>query len=361
MIKRSVSVISLSLFLLFSCKPKKRENNTLCNSDYNQTELLTNYAEHLIIPGLKTFEESLVSFQGIWQRYASNAASLKELQDSFIETYVNLQKIQCFDFGPMESHMFIEKANSFPLNQGKLAQSIASANINFSEPERFDVGFPALEFLIFGLSATNIDSFKTDQTKQYIEAILSDLIQRIMMINSDWVSYKNTFINAQGTDAGSSLSLMVNALNKSFEINKRDRVGIPSGVLTLGLKQPELVEAPQSFLSKKLLLTNLEYNKLFFQGKYGKVNGEGLDNVLAHIKAAKNDLGLSNSIEDNYDAMLNKIDMFPGSLKEQVQSANSSVIDLYALMSKQVVSLKSDMPSVLCIAITYLDNPSDSD
>ena len=361
MIKRSVSIISLLLIFLFSCKPKNKKDSTLCSSDYNQTELLTNYAENLIIPGLETFEKSMVSLQMVWQGYASGGVSLKELKDSFTETYLELQKIQCFDFGPMESQMFMEKANSFPLNQGALAKSISTVNINFSEPERFDIGFPALELLFFGLSNSDIDSFNTDQTRQYIDAILKDLVQRIKMVNADWVSYKTSFINAQGTDAGSSLSLIVNALNKSFEVSKRDRIGIPSGVLTLGLKQPELVEAPHSFISNKLLLANLEYSKLFFQGKHGGINGEGLDDVLAYINAPKNERGLRNSIEDNYDAIFSKIQLFPGSLKEQVQSANSSLVELYALMSKQVVYLKSDMPSVLCIAITYLDNPSDSD
>ena len=121
------------------------------------------------------------------------------------------------------------------------------------------------------------------------------------------------------------------------------------------------MESPHAEFSKELLLGNLDCTKRFFQGIWNKGDGEGLDEVLDYIKASKNDIGLSIGILNNYDAMIAKLQSYSGTLKNQVVNGNSEVIALYSLMSKQLVYLKSDMPSVLCIAITYLDNPSDSD
>ena len=361
MINKVFVLVSLSMCLLFSCKPKKTEDNNLCNSDYDQSALLTNYAENLIIPGLKGFETSMIALQKDWENYKAKTISLLQLQERFKQTYLDFQEITYFDFGPMETEMFNEKANFFPLNKEELGKSIAATNIDFAKPNRYDIGFPAMEFLFFGLSNTNIDSFNASKTQTYVDAILGDLTQSIKAVNVGWQSFKSQFLNAKGTDAGSSLSLIVNALNKTFEFDKRDRVGIPSGVLTLGIKQAHLVEAPNSEISKELLLANLKAGQDFFKGKSSVGDGEGLDDVLEYIKASKDNIGLSNGILDTYTKMIDKAESYPGSLKSQVENDNNKVIELYSLMSKQLVYLKSDMPSVLCIAITYLDNPSDSD
>jgi len=50
-----------------------------------------------------------------------------------------------------------------------------------------------------------------------------------------------------------------------------------------------------------------------------------------------------------------------GSLQEEVAENQAAVENAYAEVTKNLVNLKTDLPSVLCVSITYIDNPSDSD
>jgi hypothetical protein len=355
---RIVGLIVLVIFMGACTAPEKLDDN-LCSKDYDQTALLTNYADNLIIPGLAEYSAELDQFGLAWSAYQANK-DLTVLKTSLKSLQLAFQKIQCFDFGPLEKHILVEKTNPFPLNKPALAASIANSNTNFILASRFDIGLPALEFLVFGLAETDLDSFQSTKVVAYATAIVNDMTQRTRLCMEDWKTYKSEFISNQGTNAGSSLSLMVNAINKNWEQSRRDRVGIPSGVLTLGIKQVALLEAPNGGYSKELLIENIKCSEAFFTGT-GASDGPGLDDVLQFLNVIKDDVSLKDGVINNYQAILGKVNGINTDLKNTIENNNQAMLDIYALMSKQTIYLKSDMPSVMCIAITYLDNPSDSD
>jgi uncharacterized protein len=317
-----------------ACTPPEKLDDNLCSKDYDQTALLTNYADNIIIPGLAEYSNELDQFGLAWNAYKSN----KDLTD----LKASLKTLQ------------------LAVNKPALAASIANANTNFILASRFDIGLPALEFLVFGLAETDLDSFHSTKVMAYATAIVNDMSQRTRVCLEDWKTYRTEFISNQGTNAGSSLSLMVNAINKNWEQSRRDRVGIPSGVLTLGIKQVALLEAPNAGYSKELLIENIKCSEAFFTGT-GASDGPGLDDVLQFLNVIKDDVSLKDGVVNNYQAILTKVNAINSDLKSTIENNNQAMLDIYALMSKQTIYLKSDMPSVMCIAITYLDNPSDSD
>ena len=60
----------------------------------------------------------------------------------------------------------------------------------------------------------------------------------------------------------------------------------------------------------------------------------------------------------DFSQLLNDLN---SSLDAAVINEEAAVSELYQSMSSYVVLAKTDMPTALCISITYVDNPSDSD
>jgi len=70
---------------------------------------------------------------------------------------------------------------------------------------------------------------------------------------------------------------------------------------------------------------------------------------------------LVDDIESQYTLMLNELGDVDNPLTEAVDEDTDDVQEAYNAISRQVVNLKTDVPAVACVAITYVDNPSDSD
>ena len=69
--------------------------------------------------------------------------------------------------------------------------------------------------------------------------MVTDIQERVNHTYNGWTNgYDETFINNTGTAAGTSLSLIINGLNENYEMIKREKLGVPSGVLTLDFPNP---------------------------------------------------------------------------------------------------------------------------
>jgi hypothetical protein len=90
-------------------------------------------------------------------------------------------------------------------------------------------------------------------------------------------------------------------------------------------------------------------------------NGVGLDDYLRTVGTMKGNETLDAVIQNQFTSALNALDALSNPLSETVNTNNAAVVNAYNELTKQLVYIKTDMPSVLCVAITYIDNPSDSD
>jgi hypothetical protein len=150
---------------------------------------------------------------------------------------------------------------------------------------------------------------------------------------------------------------LINQLNENYEFLKRDRIGLPSGVLTLDIANPTKVEAFYSGISLELAIKSLEASVNLYTGS----NGLGLDDLLIAAEAMKGTETLDAVIQAQFSKAKDALEALQGPLSAAVENDQLAVQQAYAELSQQLVHIKTDMPTVLCVAITYIDNPSDSD
>lgn len=345
-----------------------KKDDVGCASDYDQTALLENVANNLIIPAYQNLLPESSSLKIALDAFKSDysVANLEVLQNQIKSTYLVFQLCAQFEFGPAESLAFRATTNNFPLNLAEFESNVEMTIPNMTDITRYDKGLPALDYIFYGTADNQEDivSFlaSNEHYIAYAELIVDQLIQQVEVIGGQWQTYKNDFIANQGTNAGSSMSLIVNALNQNFEISKRDRIGIPSGVLTLNFTNPDKVEAFYGGYSNDLLKASLDATISLYLGRdEHAVNREGLDDLLKIINAKKDGALLHDIIEEQYSVLLLLLDNIEGELSTAVDQESGKVIDLYKEMSNQVINTKTDMCSVMCISITYVDAPSDTD
>ncbi|MBR9921354.1 MAG: imelysin family protein [Bacteroidetes bacterium] len=373
MLLRISTLILASAFLLLgsACKNDDGDDNPItdCMSDFDQETMYENLVNQLIMPSYDNLLNQLALLEDQLDIFmpAPDAPKLEALQNQFIETWKSWQWAAAFEFGPAEENFLRSSLNNFPVDTQAVHANIQSGNWDFDLPDNYDKGFPAMDYLLFGSAANNAsiaDLFaNSDAHRDYVQAVFQDMYNRTLATQTAWTdNYAATFIANTGTAAGTSLSLVVNNLNQFYEIIKRDQIGIPSGVVTLGFTNPDKVEAYYSGISLGLCKEALAANEAFYLGNnQNGDSGQGLDDFLRHIGALKNGQSLDQLIQDQYSLAKSALEALEAPLSETVDQNPEAVSEAYAELSRQVVQLKTDLPSALCVSITYIDNPSDSD
>ena len=366
---RSSLLFATLIFLGASCQDDELPGNA-CNSDFDQTILFAAVADNLILPGYETLADDLEELRLAHLDFVADPtpATLTPLREKFESSWITWQSVEQFNFGPAEEFTLRQRFNPFPLNVDETEARIAAENLDFSNPDAsFTQGFPALDYLLYGTGDTYdaiIVTLEEPSYRAFLADQISDLASTSAIVRNKWRDgYRDQFVNNTGTAAGSSLSLMVNNLNQNYEILKRDRLGIPSGVLTIGIPNPDRVEAPHSGISLELARASLRATYAFYLSHDPSSEPEitGLDDYLIAIDARKNDQSLDALIRAQFDVAVSTLNALDGRLQDLAADETSRVVDAYNEVTKNLVNLKTDLPSVLCVSITYVDNPSDSD
>lgn len=353
---------------LSSCKDDNQKFTPSCISEYDISPLLVNYVDEIIIPRLESFDKQFDECYQEGENFIDNPQleNLIQFRMEYIAVYKLWQTVSAFSFGPGEDVFWVSSFNNFPLNESKVLLDVQDGKMDFSSPDDYNKGLPLLDFFLYGLSDSEegiLDSFSINNAYGiYTKAVLDDMDKKLDDVIGNWQSYANEFKQKTGTTDGQSINLLVNTLNKDYEYIKRNKIGIPSGVLSLGFTNPREVESYHSGQSLELAKTAIQSSKDLFLGtKFDGTDGEGLEEILRSIGADKNGVSLADVIINQYDIALERINAIEETLQESVDNDKQNVIDAYNALSEQVIYLKSDMPSVMCIPITYVDNPSDSD
>ncbi len=360
---RGVLFLMMGLFFLPACEP---ETTSSCANDYDQGTLFTRLADDLIIPAYADSKNEVASLNASWTAFSQSGTSsdLLNVQNDFKSAYEAFVKVEYFEFGPAEDVALRTSLNNFPANTLLIEANISSGTYDLEAPDNYYAGFPALDYLLFsGTENEILDRFNNansgDAFRTYVSGILGIMVTKLDAVNSGWDSYRGNFISNTGTAAGTSLSLIINALNENFEKTKRDRLGIPAGLTALNAPPvPQNVEAFHSGHSLVLMKESFSFAKEFFRNG----NGEGLDNFLDDINAlGSNGQSLTSVINGGFDDINSSVNLLPEPLSDAVINNEDLVTQAFSDASRQVVHIKTDMPTMLCVAITYIDNPSDSD
>jgi len=359
----------LSGLMITSCKEDDNPagGGDPCSSTFDQAAMFVNVADNIIIPAYADFQSKVNDLTAKTAAFTATpeTSSLSDLQASFSAAYLSWQAAALYEFGPAEEVFLRNSVNNFPLNISETEANISSGSYDFDTPDRFDKGLPALDYLLFGLGGNPteiLESYTTNalasQYRQYLTDVVADIQSRIDHTVDGWSNaYRNTFVANTGTAAGTALSLIINNWNENYELIKREKLGVPSGVVTLGFTNPESVEAFHSGQSLELIVAALEATQQLYLGG----NGAGLDDYLDNINAQKDGQSLNSLIKGLFISSISKVNVLNGRLSDLVDTDNAAVVDAYNEVTRQLVNIKTDLPSVLCVSITYIDNPSDSD
>ncbi|MEM9990887.1 MAG: imelysin family protein [Bacteroidota bacterium] len=351
------------LFLIIGLSPAcENESNTPepCSSKFDQASLFTNVADNLILPAYKELQQNTNALSDATTAFvqAPSDDNLAALQQVWRDAYLVWQSAEPYNFGPAEAELLRSSLNNYPVNVDAIADNLEAGTWNLDAVDTYDKGFPALDYLLFG-TADAVNFFQNNPTAlQYLTDVVEQIKSKTDNTLKAWQGdYRATFIANTGTADGTALSQIVNSLNENYENIKRNKIGVPSGVVALGIPFPESVEARFSRISLELTKKALEVSKNYFQGG----EGVGLDDYLNEINAEKGDELLTDVINSQYDLAAAELEKIEGPLQVAVEEQNEQVVEAYKTVSTQVVHLKADMTSVLCVEITYIDNPSDSD
>lgn len=357
------SLLLAILFLGSGCDDEEPGGGNACSSDFDQAAMLRQYAEGEIVPAFTAFAAAADQLESAGTNFLTNPSTntLAAFRAQFSTTYRSWQGVEPFAFGPAERLALRSTINPFPTDTSRVNDLITNG-VPAEYAFTFDQGLPALDYLLFARDVEATVQFfmaaPNANLSDYVATQLQSISQLANQALTDWRGdYGNTFVANTGTAAGTGLSLVINSLNEHWENTKRDRVGIPSGVVTLGFTNPDNVEGRYSGLSASLLEEAVRTSQRYFRAG----DGTGLDDYLEAVGAEKNGRSLTSLINEQYAAGLAALDAVNDPLSEAVDTEPDAVSDLYRELVQNIVLLKTDMPSVLCVAITYVDNPSDSD
>lgn len=370
-------LVILCTSLLWACTGSKHEPITADNG-YDRAAMLTNIADEIILPSYAKFKGKLDLMVSQSDSFATkpSAESLVKLRQTWVDSYVEWQKVELFDVGPAEIYTLHSYLNIYPTSTTAIETNISTGTYNFGLPTSYpEQGFPALDYLINGLGATDDEilakyTTAADAAKRisYLKAVVAQLNTRFVKIYTEWTTnnYRATFISKTNMDIYSSTSLLVNGYVLNYERYIRSgKFGIPSGaMLTDGTTAPEKVEAYyKKDLSLTLAKTAHQASLDLYNGTSALTGTQGpsLRKYLLALDAKDTKTGVSlvAEIDSQFVKVADRLNVLKPNLAEEVSTNNQAMINTFDEMQKLVRLLKVDMTSALSVTITYTDNDGD--
>ena len=372
--KKSILLFSLSVALaggvVSSCKKAVEEPITATGgtTDLNRTALLTQWADSLIKPGYQAFGNKLAVLKTQTAAFAAapTAAGLQGSRQAWREAYLEWQKVEMFEFGPAADVSLVNRFNIYPTDAAGIRQNIASGTYNFELTSAIpQQGFPALDFLLNGIGADDaaiVQAYAaTPNQRRYLTDVVGNMDQLMAGVQAKWNGpYRATFIGSTGTNAGSSLSLAVNAFSRYYEHFLRSgKIGIPAGAMS-GVVAPEKIEAYyyRRDLPLQLAVAAHAAVQKAFNGRAGQPSLKAYLDALG-AKDSRTGQSLAQIINAQFDAAAQQLAALGPDLHATIQTRNAAATQAFAEMQKAVRLLKVDMTSAMSVSVTYVDNDGD--
>lgn len=352
--------LSILVTLLFSgCS---EESTTNQSSNFDRQTFLEFMVDEQILPTVTNLQSKANALNENINNFSSEPTvqELNSAREKWLELANAWQYMHIFDFGASElpTGNLGEEIATFPINEAKILTYVGNDDYLFQNFDRDTRGIYAIEYFLF---AENADLSIPSQLT-YLKALTARLVEQTTTVQQRWsTSGKEDFLSQNGTDAGSSLSNLVNAMAKSYEAIKNFKLGIPLG-LRPGQNSQELsrMEGYYSDVSLSLItthfnaLTNVWKGNANFSSRTGLGFEEYLESVFGGQELKESSLSAISEIEQK----LSQIDT-QGSLIQAIDTNQNTVIELHNLFQQHTRFFKSDLASLLGVSITF--NSGDGD
>lgn len=357
MLKNICPALVVLLILLNGCKPGNGGDK------FDRSGMLTNVGNNVIVPAHQQFAEAANTFKQQKDSFILNpsVASLDSLKEAFLIAYTAFIKVETYSFTPSGE---LRNINVFVTDTTQINANILSGVYDLNAANNISAkGFPALDYLLFSRNSNEIvNLFTTDVNAAKRVQYLNDICNEVETVAASsvtaWTDFLPQFISASGTDAGSSVGMLVNDISFQSERCRRDRVGNSLGYIgfiSSGNTDAHLLEGYYATYSKELLLSGLGALKDLYEGG----TATGFDDYLTYLNADYNGQPLAPAISAQFDLVIQKAQNVPVDFSTALSTNKPEMESLFLELKKLTVMLKVDMSSQLGVIINYSDNDGD--
>lgn len=339
--------------------------SNLNNCDFDESAMLTNYADGIIGPRMNDLVTATALLKGSVDAFVASPSTslLSEVRISFIAAYRQYQRCSSFAFGPglVNGVPFRDRFNTFPTNTNFMETSI-DAGTAVSESPQSVVGFPAIDYLLFGTNGETgqdvVDKYVNGPSAANRGIFLTQLAEELKTttasINTGWDSYRSTFISNTGSALGTSISLMGNEFNRDYEVLKNFKFKVPLGKLNGGVVLPDKVEGYYSGISAELASEQMDAVTDFYKGvSETGTDGLGLADYLECLQTESGDELLSVAITERFQTVKDRLSQVPDPMSETLTTNKPVVDQAYTEMQMTVPLIKHEMTTAFGVQINY--------
>jgi hypothetical protein len=365
---KRIVVLLFTALIFAACSDNGGKNGPNLN-DFDRKQMLSDWSD-IIIASYEAYNTETTKLESAAVDFQANPTveTLNALTSQWENSYIVWQHVSMFEIGPASDVNLRNSTNIYPTDTTAIHQNVSSESINFTLPSTYDEqGFPALDFLLFGLASSpeaTVDFYqKNPAYAKYIVSITDHLNDLSTTVLSEWANtYRDDFVENSENMASGSVDMFTNDFifyyEKAFRAGK---IGNPAGVFSSDAL-PELVEAHyHGNLSKTLTLEALVATQLFFNGQshYTETRGESFASYLDYLNTMKEGADLSGLINTKFDEAHNYIQTLDEDYAAVVQNDKFDLIRAFDLLQQNVVLMKVDMLQALGINVDYVDADGD--
>jgi hypothetical protein len=355
-------VLLSSLLAVAACK-ENQPNDPV----FDRSAMLTRYADSVLKPGslraTAAISVLLDSIQNL--RSEGDITALQGARNAWKKAVVGFQEIEAAYVGPAADVQVQLFGNYFPVDTAGLKSRLANGNWGLNDAATLR-GFSAIEYLLWqpGIPEQTLAEQSRVERGTYLHFLTTQLDALITEVSTAWAgNYRNSFVEADGDDVASSLSIMVNQFNKGLDHTKRYRVGIPTGYTgndLTGPANPGKGEGMYSGSSALICEAYLRALQRVLNGNSPYTQGLGLLDYADAVgvpDAQGRTLGkrINDQFELCFTAVRNTGNNWAGSMKTDRQPQ----INLFNELKKLLVLTKVELPSAVGVSISYQDSDGD--
>ncbi len=359
------------LLIAFACVPD--DEPIVATETVDRGAMLTHWADNIILPAYRFYGQTLEALRETTEDFsqAPNESSLAELRAAWREAYRAWQWVSMYEIGPAEVASLRNFTNIYPTDGIAIEQNVAENNYTFNLPSKYDEqGFPALDYLLYGLAATDeellaryTDPEAGDGYRTYLREVVERLNELTTPIIAEWeATYRDSFVSNSGTSGTGAFNTLVNDYLFFYEKALRaGKVGIPAGVFS-SEPLPHTVEARYAGdVSKELLLEAIDAAQHFFNGQAFQSNqaSAGLRSYLDQVEVEREAEPLSTRINAQFNQAREAAQQLQPNLGQQVTDDNQAMLAAYDALQRNVVLMKVDMFQALNVQVDFADADGD--